>query len=132
MTIFFAVRRERWFLFLMRMETTYTWTAIDDHTTKMTLQNKGNPTGFSKLFAPFMETSQRTKTAVKNGQLNFDRKNASTYPKGGVSCYADSFVIKESLYLRIKFSGKNPALRLAAKRYALCQRGKFLLVFTCK
>ena len=38
------------------METTYTWTAIDDQTTKMTLRNKGNPTGFSKLLAPFMAT----------------------------------------------------------------------------
>jgi len=38
------------------METTYSWTAVDDKTTKMTLQNKGNPTGFSKLFAPFMAT----------------------------------------------------------------------------
>jgi hypothetical protein len=36
------------------METTYTWTAIDDETTKMTLRNKGNPSGFSKLFAPLM------------------------------------------------------------------------------
>jgi uncharacterized membrane protein len=41
------------------METTYTWTAIDNQTTKMTLQNKGNPTGFSKLFAPFMATMMR-------------------------------------------------------------------------
>lgn len=41
------------------METTYTWTAIDDRTTKMTLQNKGRPTGFSKLFAPFMATMMR-------------------------------------------------------------------------
>lgn len=38
------------------METTYTWVAINDQTTKMTLRNKGNPTGFSKLFAPFMAT----------------------------------------------------------------------------
>ena len=41
------------------METTYTWTAIDNQTTRMTLQNKGNPTGFSKLFAPFMATMMR-------------------------------------------------------------------------
>ena len=40
----------------------------------------------------------------------------STYPKGGVSCFADSFVVAESSVLRIKFSGKNPALRVAAKR----------------
>ena len=36
------------------METTYTWEAIDNGTTRMTLQNKGAPAGFSKLFEPFM------------------------------------------------------------------------------
>ncbi len=41
------------------METTYTWTAIDKNTTKMTLRNKGKPTGFSKLFAPFMAMMMR-------------------------------------------------------------------------
>ena len=40
----------------------------------------------------------------------------STYPKGGVSCFADTFVVAESLVFQIKFSGKNPALRVAAKR----------------
>ncbi len=33
------------------METTYTWAIIDDQTTKMTLRNRGNPTGFSQLCA---------------------------------------------------------------------------------
>jgi len=41
------------------METTYTWTAIDNNSTKMTLRNKGNPTGFSKLFAPLMAIMMR-------------------------------------------------------------------------
>jgi hypothetical protein len=36
------------------METTYTWKSIDDNTTLMTLRNRGIPTGFSKLLAPFM------------------------------------------------------------------------------
>ncbi|MEI8110209.1 MAG: hypothetical protein WCH59_04390 [Chitinophagia bacterium] len=40
----------------------------------------------------------------------------SIYPKGGVSYFADSFVVAESSVLRMKFSDKNPALRVAAKR----------------
>ena len=47
-----------------------------------------------------------------------ERKTAgnSTYPKGGASSFADSFVVAESSVLRMKFSGKNPAIRVAAKR----------------
>jgi len=41
----------------------------------------------------------------------------STYPKGGASCSADSFVQAESSVLRMQFSGKIPALRVAANRY---------------
>jgi len=40
----------------------------------------------------------------------------STYPKGGVSCSKESLVVNGSLVFQIKFSGKNPALRVAAKR----------------
>jgi hypothetical protein len=42
----------------------------------------------------------------------------STYPKGGGSCSKDSFVINQTLVFQIKFNGKNPALRVAANRYA--------------
>jgi len=44
----------------------------------------------------------------------------STYPKGGVSCSKDSFVVNQTLVFQIKFCGKSPALRVAAERYASC------------
>jgi hypothetical protein len=42
----------------------------------------------------------------------------STYPKGAVSCFADTFVQGRSSVLRMKFSGKNPAHPKSANRYA--------------
>ena len=42
----------------------------------------------------------------------------NTYPKGGVSCSNDSFVVNQTLVFQIKFCAKNPPLRQAAKRYA--------------
>ena len=41
----------------------------------------------------------------------------STYPKGGVLCSKDSLVVNQTLVFQIKFCGKSPALRVAAKRY---------------
>ena len=41
------------------METTYTFERVDDAVTKMTLRNMGNPSGFSKIFSPFMEMMMR-------------------------------------------------------------------------
>jgi hypothetical protein len=51
-----------------------------------------------------------------------ERKPAhnSTYPKGGGSCSKDSFVVNQTLVFQIKFCGKSPALRVAAKRYSQC------------
>jgi len=40
----------------------------------------------------------------------------STYPKGGVSCSKDSFVVNQTFVFQIKFCGKSPALRVAANR----------------
>jgi hypothetical protein len=41
------------------METTYTWEPAANGTTRMTLRNRGTPSGFSGLFAPFMTTAMR-------------------------------------------------------------------------
>jgi len=41
------------------METTYSWTPTADDGTHMTLRNKGQPAGFSKLLAPFMVPAMR-------------------------------------------------------------------------
>ena len=41
------------------METTYTWQAMDDQSTRMTLRNRGEPAGFPKLVAPLMATAMK-------------------------------------------------------------------------
>jgi len=41
------------------METTYTWTPAGEGGTRMTLRNRGEPSGFSKLAAPMMAAAMR-------------------------------------------------------------------------
>jgi hypothetical protein len=41
------------------METTYRWESLGPKKTRMYLRNRGTPTGFSKLFAPFMSMAMR-------------------------------------------------------------------------
>jgi hypothetical protein len=41
------------------METTYTWEALDSGATRMTLRNRGRPSGFSALAAPFLASAMR-------------------------------------------------------------------------
>lgn len=41
------------------METTYTWTPVGFGSTRMTLRNRGEPTGFSRLLAPVMTPAMR-------------------------------------------------------------------------
>ena len=44
------------------METTYTWEATPEGWTRMTLRNRGLPTGFSSLLAPVMSLAMRRAT----------------------------------------------------------------------
>jgi uncharacterized protein YndB with AHSA1/START domain len=41
------------------METTYTWENVSEGATRMTLRNRGEPSGFSKLAAPVMASAMR-------------------------------------------------------------------------
>lgn len=59
------------------METTYKFEKLSDNSTRMTLQNRGIPSGFSKLFSPFMAMMMRNANhkdlrAIKN---IIERKN---------------------------------------------------------
>jgi uncharacterized membrane protein len=41
------------------METTYTWAPVGSGSTRMTLRNRGEPAGFSKVVAPLMAPMMR-------------------------------------------------------------------------
>ena len=41
------------------METTYTWEALSSRSTKMTLRNRGSPSGFARIAGPKMSRSVR-------------------------------------------------------------------------
>jgi hypothetical protein len=41
------------------METTYTWQPLGERRTRMTLRNRGEPTGFSRVVAPFIAAAMR-------------------------------------------------------------------------
>lgn len=57
------------------------------------------------------------KNLLNLGRQNKSRPHNSTYPKGGVLCFKDSFVVNQTFVFQIKFCGKIPALRVAANRY---------------
>lgn len=59
------------------METTYTWESVDGHSTRMTLRNKGKPTGFSMLFSPFMSLMMKRANNKDLNKIKFLLENRS-------------------------------------------------------
>ena len=51
------------------METTYTWEPAVDGGTRMRLRNRGTPSGFSRLVAPFMASAMRRATTKDLARL---------------------------------------------------------------
>ena len=51
------------------METTYTWESVGSEQTRMRLRNRGEPKGFSRLLAPFMERAMRRANASDLARL---------------------------------------------------------------
>ena len=51
------------------METTYTWEPSGEGATRMTLRNRGNPSGFAGMAAPVMERSMRRATSKDLARL---------------------------------------------------------------
>jgi len=53
----------------MAMETTYTWEPAGDDRTRMTLRNRGNPSGFARFTAPMIERATRRATTKDLARL---------------------------------------------------------------
>jgi uncharacterized membrane protein len=51
------------------METTYAWEPLGDDETRMTLRNRGNPSGFSRVASPMMERAMRRATTKDLARL---------------------------------------------------------------
>jgi hypothetical protein len=51
------------------METTYTWEPAGEAATRMSLRNRGEPSGFGKLAAPFMAAAMRRANRKDLAQL---------------------------------------------------------------
>lgn len=51
------------------METTYTWASAGEGSTRMTLRNRGEPSGFGKLAAPLMSAAMRRANAKDLARL---------------------------------------------------------------
>lgn len=62
------------------METTYTWEPVETGKTRMTLRNRGNPSGFSRLAAPMLERALRRATTKDLARLKAILETPGTIP----------------------------------------------------
>jgi uncharacterized protein YndB with AHSA1/START domain len=51
------------------MATTYEWEPVRDGVTRMTLRNRGHPSGFAKITAPILQGAMRRATTKDLGRL---------------------------------------------------------------
>jgi hypothetical protein len=67
------------------METTYAWRTTADGHTAMTLRNRGTPTGFSRLLAPFMSLAIRRANTKDLARLKsiLEMRSRRSHPAGG-------------------------------------------------
>jgi uncharacterized membrane protein len=65
------------------MQTTYIWTAVGDRSTRMSLRNEGEPSGFPKLAAPFMTMAMRRANRKDLARLRIILEEAHTRPEAG-------------------------------------------------
>lgn len=59
------------------METTYTWEPAGDGATRMTLRNRGEPSGFAKVAGPVMEAAMRRATTKDLARIKAILERAS-------------------------------------------------------
>ena len=76
---------------------------------------------FRYIFMHQIKNNKMIKALLYKGLGAKERKRErgydnSTYPKGGVLCSKDSFVVNQTLVFQIKFCSKSPALRVVANR----------------
>jgi len=64
------------------METTYTWTSTPSGSTRMTLRNRGEPSGFSRLTAPFVARAMRRANRKDLAALKAALEAAPSGPRG--------------------------------------------------